>query len=349
MIYHVVMYPPQPESRLNRLGALRKMIETALTEMFGLTYPIVLAPMGGVSGGRLASVVSNNGALGLVGGGYGDPKWLCAELALVSEATRNPWGVGLITWAVDRRVVELVLAYRPHAVMLSFGDPRPYAAAIKAAGCKLICQVQDLAGARQAREAGADIIVAQGAEAGGHGGERGALALVPAVVDLVAPIPVVAAGGIADGRGLAASLMLGAQGALIGTRFYASDEALGSRKAKQRIAAASGDETQRTRVFDIVRRLPWPAHITGRALRNGFTARWHGRESALSESLEAGPAFQSATREEDFDTAMVWAGESADLIQAVEPAAEIVRSIAAQAQACLDRNQFMRGQGRAFH
>ena len=193
------------------------MIATALTTMFGLEHPIVLAPMGGVSGGDLAAAVSNAGALGLVGGGYGDPTWLRAELSRAKEQTERPWGVGLITWSVDASVVDLVLSYQPRAVMLSFGDPRLHAIAIKAAGSRLICQVQDLAGARLAIEAGADIIVAQGTEAGGHGGGRSTLPLVPAVVDAVAPIPVVAAGGIADGRGLAAGLMLGAHGGLIGT------------------------------------------------------------------------------------------------------------------------------------
>ena len=160
--------------------------------------------------------------------------------------------------------------------MLSFGDPRPHAAVIKAAGCRLICQVQDLASARLAREAGADLVVAQGTEAGGHGGTCATLPLVPAVLDAVDPIPVLAAGGIADGRGLAAALALGAQGALIGTRFYASDEALGSPRAKQSIVEGSADGTQRTTVFDIVRGLDWPAGTNGRALRNPFMARWHG-------------------------------------------------------------------------
>ncbi|HEY8708829.1 MAG TPA: nitronate monooxygenase [Burkholderiaceae bacterium] len=309
------------------------MITTALTEMFGLEHPIVLGPMGGVSGGRLAAAVSNAGGLGMVGGGYGGLAWLRTELSLVQAETRKPWGVGLITWSVDRNVVEMVLAYRPHAVMLSFGDPRPHAAVIKAAGCRLICQVQDLAGACLAREAGADIIVAQGTEAGGHGGGRATLPLVPAVVDAVAPTPVVAAGGIADGRGLAAALMLGAHGALIGTRFYASDEALGSDKAKQRIAAANGDETERTTVFDIVRSLAWPPPYTGRALRNRFMARWQGHDSELARALGVeATAFQAAAREEDFDTAMVWAGEAVDLIVAVEGAALLVRQISAEAQ-----------------
>ncbi len=312
------------------------MIVTALTEMFGLLHPIVLAPMGGVSGGHLAATVSNAGGLGLVGGGYGDPAWLRTELSVVKEETRRPWGVGLITWSIERPVFDLVMGYRPDAFMLSFGDPRPYAQAIKSAGCKLICQVQDLQGARLAQEAGADLIVAQGTQAGGHASRRATLPLVPAVADAVAPTPVVAAGGIADGRGLAAALMLGAHGALIGTRFYASTEALGQERAKYRIVAAQGDQTARTRVFDIVRGYAWPPQYTGRALRNRFMDRWDSRESDLAAALEAErPAYQVSTREGDYDTAMVWAGEAVDLIESVESAAALVARIGSEAEAQL--------------
>ena len=174
------------------------MITTALTEMFGLQHPIVLGPMGGVSGGHLAATVSNAGGLGLVGGGYGAR--LAAHGVVRGEGDRPALGRRIDHLVHERSVVDLVLGYRPHAVMLSFGDPRPYASAIKSAGCKLICQVQDLEEARR-RQAGADLIVAEGTEAGGHGGGRATLPLVPAVVDAVAPTPVVAAGGIADGRG----------------------------------------------------------------------------------------------------------------------------------------------------
>ncbi len=312
------------------------MIATALTEMFDLQHPIILGPMGGVSGGRLAAAVTNAGGLGLVGGGYGDAAWLRTELSLVQQVARRPWGAGLITWAANSEAVDLVLSYRPHAMMLSFGDPRPYAAAIKAAGCKLICQVQGLDEARLALEVQADLIVAEGTEAGGHGGSRATLPLVPAVVDAVTPIPVVAAGGIADGRGLAAALMLGAHGALIGTRFYASAEALGHDQAKQRIVAARGDQTARTRVFDIVRGYPWPARYTGRAIRNGFMERWHGREDDLGNVLETERVgYRTAALAGDVETAVVWAGEGIDLIKSVESAAALVASIGADAEAVL--------------
>jgi nitronate monooxygenase len=311
-------------------------ITTALTEKFGLEYPIVSAPMGAVAGGRLAAAVSNAGALGLVGAGYGDPDWMRAELSTARSEASRPWGVGLITWHATQEAVELALSYEPHAFMLSFGDPGPFVPAIREAGCALICQVQSVEDGRAAREAGADVIVAQGTEAGGHGADRATLPLVPAVVDAVAPTPVLAAGGIADGRGLAAALMLGAEGALIGTRFYAATEALGHERAKERIVTASGSDTRRTRVFDVVREHAWPRPYTGRAIRNPFMERWDGREDDLAAALdEEIPGFQAAVREGALDTAMVWAGEGVDLISDVAPAGELVRRIGAGAEARL--------------
>ena len=311
-------------------------IRTELTERFGLKYPIFLAPMGTISGGRLAAAVSNAGALGMVGGGYGDPAWMRSELSVAASESKRPWGVGLITWHATREIVELALQYKPDVFMLSFGDPRPYVSTIKAAGCALVCQVQDVVDARAVKKAGADIIVAQGTEAGGHGASRATLPLVPAVVDAAKPTPVLAAGGIVEGRGLAAALMLGAEGVLMGTRFYAATEASGHERAKERIVAAGGGNTQRTRVFDLVRGHEWPEAYTGRALRNTFLERWDGREEDLAAALDAElPAFQTAEREGNVDTAMVWAGEAVDLISDILPAAELVARIGAEAEACL--------------
>ena len=312
------------------------MIDTRLTEAFGLRHPIVLAPMGGVAGGRLAAAVSNAGGLGLVGGGYGDFEWVAREIAIVGEATQRAWGVGFITWSLRPDVLAHALARRPRAVMLSFGDPRPHARAVRDGGAALICQVQGEEETRLAQEAGADFIVAQGTEGGGHGGSRATLPLVPAVVDQVAPTPVIAAGGIADGRGLAAALMLGADGALMGTRFCATVEALGRDAAKARLVAARGGETARTRVFDIVRDYAWPSRYTGRALRNAFTDHWHGHEDALAAALDVERGrYRSAVDEDDFDTALVWAGEAVDLVTSVEPAAALVARIGAEAEARL--------------
>ena len=307
-------------------------MRTRLTEMFNLVHPIVLAPMGGVSGGRLAAAVSNAGGLGLVGGGYCDPPWLQRELRIAASLSRANWGVGLITWCITPAIMKRVLRCHPAAILLSFGDPRPWSGVVKKSGARLICQVQDLAGARLALEAGADVIVAQGTEADGHGASRATFPLVPAVADLAGPVATLAAGGIADGRGLAAALMLGADGALIGTRFYAATEALANDAAKLKLVTANGDSTTRTRVFDIVRDLNWPAPYTGRALVNQFTQKWEGLDGLLRSDQQEAPRFKHAQARADFDTAMVWAGECVDLIDSVETAKAIVLSIARGAE-----------------
>ncbi len=225
-------------------------LRTAFTELFSLPHPIALAPMGGMSGGALAAAVSNAGGLGIIGGGREDPGWLERELQIVTSSTSKAWGVGFQSWATDAATLERALAYRPRAVMLSFGDPRPLVEAVRRAGAMLIVQVTDLDEARQALEVEADVIVAQGTEAGGHGGRRSTLPFVPVVVDLAAPVPVLAAGGIADGRGVAAALALGAAGALLGTRFLVCREALvpgyvprRSSTAAVRIPSAAGSPT----------------------------------------------------------------------------------------------------------
>jgi nitronate monooxygenase len=288
---------------------------------------LVLAPMGFVSGGALAAAVSSAGGLGLIGGGYGDADWIRREFA-AAQGTRV--GIGFITWSLAKQpqLLDLALGYKPSAVMLSFGDPRPFAQKIRASGAKLICQVQSLAIARQALEAQPDVLVAQGTEAGGHGGERSLFVLLAAVRDLAGNVPVLAAGGIADRRGYEAAMALGAAGVLVGTRFSASKEALTAPAAKQRIVEASGDATVRTTVFDVVRGFDGWAGITGRALRNGFTESWHGREAELIRRSDAErKAYYAAVERQDFDTALIFAGEAVDLIDAVLPAAEIVRRI----------------------
>lgn len=312
-------------------------LDTPLTEILGIEHPVLLAPMGNVSGGRLAAAVTHAGGLGLLGGGYGEHDWLERELDAAGDARI---GVGFITWSLARQpdLLSFVLAREPAAVMLSFGDPAPFAAEIRDAGATLICQVQSVSGARAAVMAGADIVVAQGREAGGYGARRSTFALVPAAVDAVYPVPVVAAGGVADGRGLAAALMLGAAGVLVGTRLFAATEALGHDNAKSRIVESAGDDTLRTTVFDIVRKLDWPEPFTGRAIANAFTDRWHGREEALEDALaREHRRYSKAARAGDFDTAVVFAGEAIDLIDDVEPAAEIVGRIIGEAEDLIQR------------
>ncbi|WP_167463735.1 NAD(P)H-dependent flavin oxidoreductase [Nocardia brasiliensis] len=311
-------------------------LRTAVTEMFDLRHPIVSAPMGGVAGGALAAAVSEAGGLGLVGSG--DRAWLERELAIVAASTRAPWGIGFLSWAIDVETIRWALAeYRPRAVMLSFGDPTPFVETVRAAGAALLVQVTDHDEARRAAEVGADVIVAQGGEAGGHGAGRSTLTIVPTVADLVHPTPVLAAGGIADGRGLAAALTLGAAGAMIGTRFEATDEAVLSAAEAAAIVAARGDDTSRNRVFDIARHSPWPAKYTARMLRNPFFDRWQDREDELRADPAAQEVYLDAVRRDDPAAIPVWAGEGVDLITSIAPAAEVLTTIAAEAEAALTR------------
>src|SRR5438067_708664 len=241
----------------------------------------LLAPIGSAAGGQLAAAVTHAGGLGLIGSGYASTKAIKQELA---EAGNAQVGIGFILWALERNpaALNVALEARPAAVMLSFGDPTPFTGRIKEAGCKIICQVQSLAQAKQAAAAGVDIIIAQGRDAGGHSGTmRGTIGLVPAAVEAVAALPGVAAGGIADGRGLAAALMLGAAGVSMGTRFTATRESLWDPAMKAKALSSGGDDTMQTRVVDIVRGAEWPAIYPGRALGNSFSTEWHGHEDAV--------------------------------------------------------------------
>ena len=258
----------------------RISITTPVTQLLGIKHPILLAPMDLVADGCLVATVGAAGGFGILGGGYGEEKWLVRELDLL-DRSKARFGVGFITWSLAKqpRLLDLALERRPAAVMLSFGSPVPFIDRIKHTAAIVICQVQSAALAKEAAAAGADILVAQGTEAGGHGVTRGLVTLVPEIVDaLGGRKPVVAAGGIADGRGLAAALMLGAAGVLMGTRFYASREAAVAQGAKERIREATGDDTLRSIVFDTSRRNVWPAPFTGRCLRNAHADRWFGLE-----------------------------------------------------------------------
>lgn len=173
-------------------------ISTPLTKLLGISHPILLAPMDLVADARLTAAVSAAGAFGILGGGYGDEHWLVRELDLLEQAQVR-YGVGFITWSMAKqpKVLDIALERRPAAIMLSFADPRPFVDRIKRTGAIVICQIQTLALAKEAAAAGADVLVAQGGEAGGHGVSRGLVALVPEVVDAIGTgIPVVAAGGI---------------------------------------------------------------------------------------------------------------------------------------------------------
>lgn len=307
-------------------------IVTPLTDAFDLDFPLILAPMAGLSGGALAAAVSRAGGLGLIGGGYGDGDWLKRELQL---AGNENIGIGFITWSLAKQpeLLDLALDHKPRAMFLSFGDLKPFAGKIAAAGVPLIAQVQSVADAKIAASEGAQFIVAQGSEAGGHGSGRGTLPLVPAVIDAVGNIPVIAAGGIADGRGLAAALALGASGVVCGTAFYASREALTHERIKAAAVAASGDNTVRSSIFDIARRIDWPGRWTIRTLDNAFHREWAEKREALeADSAVQAQRYKDAAAAGDADVAAVIVGEAIDLVHEIRPAAEIVRSIGQDAE-----------------
>jgi nitronate monooxygenase len=314
-------------------------LATRLTERLGIAHPILSAPMALAGGGALAAAVTRAGGLGLIGGGYGDAGFIEQQF---SAAGNTQVGCGFITWSMAKKpeLLTQALAREPAALMLSFGDPRPFAAEVTAANVPLICQCQSLAHVRQGLEAGAAIIVAQGAEAGGHGHRRATLPFVPEVADLLMrespETLLLAAGGIADGRGLAAALMLGADGVLVGTRFWASREALVHERHHAVAVGATGDDTLRSSLPDIARRLDWPKPFDIRVHANAFIAQWAGRDDALSAAIQTeAPAYREAFMAGDADKAAAIFGEAAGLIADIPSAGEIVERMVGEAAALL--------------
>ena len=313
-------------------------LPTRLTERFAIEHPIISAPMDVVSTAGLATAVTQAGGLGLIGGGYGDKAWLSREL---SAAAGTRVGCGFITWSVDSTFIELALSYRPAAIFLSFGDASPYVDAIHRSDVPLICQVHDLAQVQDALDLGADAVCVQGGEAGGHGkGTRSTFTLVAEAADLItvqrSDTLLLAAGGVVDGRSLAAALALGADGVVVGTRFWATRQAAVSAASHARALEITGDATRRTSVYDIVRGKDWPRPYTGRVLDNDFVRRWHGHEPELLQHLNA--AREDLARglaTDDVDLANVIIGEAVGLVKAIDDAGDVVRTMAKQAEAIL--------------
>ncbi|MEZ0049516.1 nitronate monooxygenase [Mycobacterium sp. MAA66] len=318
------------------------MIATRFTSKFGLSMPIALAPMDKFADGRLASAVARAGGLGVVGAGYADADWINSQFAAAGDARI---GVGFIAWKLAQRpeLLDLALAHGPAALVLSFGDPAPFTDRIHAAKVPLFSQVNDLEEARRAIDVGAEVVVAQGGEAGGHGkGVRSTFTLVPEIADLLAERApdtlLLAAGGVADGRGLAAALSLGADGAVVGSRLWAAQESPVSAAARDRAVAAGSDDTVRSTVFDIVRGYEWPAGYGGRALRNDFVGRWVGNEDALRANLtEAQHDYRSAAATADFDIADIHIGEAVGIIHDHPTAAMVLERMTQEAAGILGR------------
>jgi nitronate monooxygenase len=321
------------------------LIKTRLTQRFDIEHPIVCAPMALVCGGTLAAAVSRAGGLGVMGGGYagtvGDGPGLEEQYRM---AGNTPIGIGFITWAAESNpgAVDWAIEKRPKCLFLSFGSPKNLARKALDAGVPVFCQTQTMAHVREALDAGASVIVAQGAEAGGHGGRRSTLPFVPEVADLLAKnypeVLLLAAGGIADGRGLAASLTLGADGVLVGSRFWAAEEALTAPAAAARAIASDGDQTVRTTALDSLRGVPWPAEFSFRVMRNRLMDEWAHRENEAAADFGAmKQSYNEARLRGDLDIAATIVGEAVGLIHARLPAAEIVATMVAEAEAALAR------------
>jgi nitronate monooxygenase len=316
------------------------MLHTRICDLLGIEHPIISAPMAGTSGVDLVAAVSGAGGFGVLGATIpfhdpARPEEVRRQIRAVRERTDRPFGVGVNPGFPDSaEVLAVALEEQVAAVTCSFADPGPMIAAAHAAGVKVLAQVQTIERAVRAAQLGADVIAAQGTDAGGHCGLNGTLAFVPAVVDAVAPIaevPVVAAGGIADGRGLAAVLLLGADGAWMGTRFCATPEIELDALSKGRIVAAGVDDTVRTMAYDALLDLPdFGEGVASRVLRNDFLEAWDGREAEVAAQRETLLAQAEAAGE--VNAGAIWAGQASGLIRSIEPAAEIVRRVVAEAE-----------------
>lgn len=322
------------------------MLSTVLTRSLGIEHPIIQAGMGSDCGVPLASAVSNAGGLGTIGSIGRSPQDFERELAAMKAATAKPWSVNIVTFAWSPfagAMLDVAIAAGVPTITLSFGDTLPALERCQAAGIPALVQVQDFAAAKAVLERRPAAVMVQGNEAGGHTGARGTLSFAAQVLEIAGDIPVVLAGGIADGRGLAAAIAMGAAGVVLGTRFKAANEFGGpaTRLLEQQqaaIVANDGDHTVRDAITDLALGMTWPQGIAGRVLASGFTAEWLGRGESLRAEVAQQPPFGWTTAHNSApDTVLNWAGESAGLIHEVLPAAEIVRRTAGEAEALLRR------------
>ncbi len=317
------------------------MIHTPVCDLLGIEHPIALGGMGSIYAPDLVAAVSSAGGLGAMGCHQLNPDQIRAGTAAIRERTNKAFALNFLIFDVREECFAAALALRPP--VMAFAWPRPdqdvnsYIARAQAAGCKVTFMAGGVPEAMHGAECGADVIVAQGTEGGGHVGWQASLALVPMVVDAVHPIPVLAAGGVADGRGLAAALALGADGVLLGTRFLASAESPLHPNFKQAILDSDGHDTLLSEIPDIVAGKVWPGAMS-RSRRNRFIERWAGREWALRQRrAEAHAAVEAARRSGDADEAPLSMGQDAGLIHDLPLAAEIIRRIAEEAEQILTR------------
>ena len=306
------------------------MLHTYLTTSWGLRYPIIGAPMAYVGRGRLARAVSQAGGLGMIGiGSTESVEFLAREAAIARGTEQGRFGIGMHAWAIERRpdLLDAAIQANPFLISLSFGSPAPYVERLHQHGIVLATQVNARVEAMQAAQAGVDLIVVQGMEAGGHvTGEVSTLPLLQAVLDAV-QVPVIVAGGIASPRGVAAALAAGAEGVWVGTCLLASPECENTEQARARIVQAQETDTILTRAFDVAQGLAWPPQYPGRALRNRFTERWHSHIDALPQASAARQQLAEAIADKNYDLAFIYEGEAVGLVQQERPAAEVIRQL----------------------
>lgn len=313
------------------------MLHTRICDLLGITHPIILGGMGGGhTAAPLVAAISNAGGFGTLGVTGFSAAAVQAQIGAIRAATTKPFGVNFLLFLIQEAAFAAALESRPPVVAFAWARPdqdlRPYVQRVHDAGSLAMHMAGEVGEAVRAARAGADVIVAQGTEGGGHVGWMATMALVPMVVQAVAPVPVLAAGGIADGSGLAAALALGADGVLIGTRFLATDESPLHPNFKQAIVRSDGHDTAMTEIPDIASGTIWPGAMA-RTLRNRFVEQWVGREWALRQQARAAWQALVAARETgDADHAALFIGQDAGLIDSVIPAAEVIQRMVAQAE-----------------
>ena len=316
------------------------MIRTAFTELVGVDHPVVCGGMAaGTSNGEMTGQVSDAGGLGVIGASSLSADDIASHVARAREITSKPFGINLLLFTAED-MLDAVLELQPAVLSTAWPRDDQDLATIFArahdAGAKVMHMVPTLDDAKRAAEAGADVVVAQGTDGGGHIGEMGTTVLVRQAVEAIAPVPVLAAGGLADGAGLASALALGADGILLGTRFLASDECRIPTWLKQEIVASDGHDTIRTTVPDTMTGQDWPG-AWGRVLRTRLVEEWLGREPELRRRRQEvlTEAYDAMGKDDAPDRWYFYVGQSAGLIDSIEPAGEIVRRIVGDAEEVL--------------
>ena len=312
------------------------MIHTRICDLLGIRHPIVLGGMGTATNATLVAAVSNAGGLGTLGTSAFNAAQLDAEIGAIRERTDKPFGINHLLFQIQEEMFAITLRARPAIAAFAWArkdqELRDYFERAHDTGCKVMYMAGEVPEAIRAAEAGADVLVAQGTEAGGHVVWMASLPLVPMMVQAVAPLPVLAAGGIADGRGLAAALALGADGALLGSRFMATPEAPIHANFKQAIVRSDGHDTVLTEIPDLASQRVWPGAMS-RAQRNKFIERWSGREWALRQNArEIGKQVSAARAAGDVDNASLSFGQDAGLIDSVKSVSEVVQTILSEAE-----------------